>query len=133
MNHGLSCDSCAALEARLQGVAAKLRNRVMVAKMSSETDGRETAKRFGVPPKELQILFFRQGTMYLYNLKKFDLSSLSAFAVGLYKEAPSEPVPSLPQSPIMLVLQVIAVILVAVYILMMVLTKKNEQARKKGF
>ena len=33
----------------------------------------------------------------------------------------------------MLALQVIAVILVAVYILMMILSKKNEEARKKGF
>lgn len=61
----------------------------MVAKVSSETDGRNTAKRFGVPSTELQMLFFRQGTMYLYNLKKQDLSSLSAFAVGLYRRRPA--------------------------------------------
>ena len=33
----------------------------------------------------------------------------------------------------MLVLQVIAVIIVAAYILMMVLSRKNAEARKKGF
>ncbi|XP_037082428.1 thioredoxin domain-containing protein-like [Pollicipes pollicipes] len=134
MFHGLSCDRCEALESRLQGVAAKLRNRVMVAKVSSETDGRETAKRFGVAPTQMTILFFRQGVVYTYDVSRLDLTSLSAFAVGLYKDAPSRPVPELPQTPLMLALQVVAGVAVVAYILMLIVSKQREAAqKKKGF
>jgi len=133
MFHGLSCEGCKRLESRLQGVAAKLRTRVLVAKVSSQTDGRETAKRLGVNPALMQILFFRQGQMYSYHMRSMDLTSLSAFAIGLYKEAPSRAVPSMPPGPMMLILQVAGALLVLGYILMAWLNRRNQEQQRKEF
>ncbi|GBP37973.1 Thioredoxin domain-containing protein [Eumeta japonica] len=94
MFYGASCVECQRLHALWEGVGAKLRGRVNVARVDASLAGAQTAKRFHVD-KLPTFLFFRLGKVYKYALPKTDIKSFVSFAQDWYKNAKGEPVPLL--------------------------------------
>lgn len=97
MFYSTDCVDCQRLQARWEAVGAKLRTRMNVARMNKQSTGAVTARRFGVWEVPSFILF-RQGSMYRYNIPKYDVASFSAFATDWFKNARKENVP-VPKSP----------------------------------
>ncbi|GJQ74669.1 hypothetical protein Trydic_g21521 [Trypoxylus dichotomus] len=91
------CIDCQRLQARLEAVGAKLRNRVNIARVNRGTNGAATARRFDVFHVPAFILF-RQGKMYRYHIQKYDISSFVSFAQDWYKNVTPEKVP-VPKTP----------------------------------
>merc|ERR1719427_1620199 len=94
-----SCQLCHRLTAALETVACKHRGRSNVARVNKETYGEKTGRRFelGLEDKP-DIILFRLGKMYRYQVEKFDPDSLTSFITGFYKNYPAETIP-LPKSP----------------------------------
>lgn len=97
MFYSTDCVECQRLQARWEAVGARLKTRLNVARVDKQARGGATARRFNVRQTPTFILF-RLGNMYRYNLHKYDVSSLSSFAVDWYKNARTERVP-VPKSP----------------------------------
>ncbi|XP_033215332.1 protein disulfide-isomerase A4 [Belonocnema kinseyi] len=97
MFYSTDCVECQRLGARWEAVAAKLKQRVNVARVNKHTTGASTARRFNVFEVP-EFIFFRQGRMYRYQIPKYDVSSFASFAKDWYKNARTEKVP-VPQSP----------------------------------
>lgn len=83
--------------ARWETVGAKLKHSINVARVDKYTGGTATAKRFNVVNVP-EFIFFRHGKMYRYQIPKYDVNSLVAFAKDWYKNAHAEKVP-VPQTP----------------------------------
>eukprot|EP00092_Neocalanus_flemingeri_P023422 GFUD01025394.1.p1 GENE.GFUD01025394.1~~GFUD01025394.1.p1 ORF type:complete len:249 (+),score=76.73 GFUD01025394.1:216-962(+) len=94
-----SCQLCHRLTAALETVACKHRGRTNVARVNKETSGEKTGRRFelGLEDKP-DIILFRHGRMYRYQVDKYDTESLSSFITGFYKNYPAQSIP-LPKSP----------------------------------
>lgn len=90
------CIECSRLRARWEAVGAQLKSRMNIAIVNRGTYGAVTARRFGVFSVPSFILF-RQGKMYKYDSKKYDIDSLVDFAKNGYKNVSPEIVP-LPKS-----------------------------------
>jgi len=70
-----------------------------VATVNKETYGEKTGRRFELGlGDQPDIILFRLGRMYRYNLDKYDPESLLSFMNGFYKNLPAESIP-LPKSP----------------------------------
>merc|ERR1719427_1622381 len=95
-----NCQMCHRLTAALETVACQHRGRSNVARVNKETYGEKTGRRFelGLEDKP-DILFFRLGKMYRYNVEKYDPESLSSFISKSYSDFPAEDIP-LPKSPL---------------------------------
>ncbi|CAG9813013.1 unnamed protein product [Phaedon cochleariae] len=91
------CVDCARLQARWEAVGAHLKSRMNVARINRATSGAATARRFDIFNVPSFILF-RQGKMYHYQIKKFDVRSFIDFAQNWYKNVTPEKVP-VPKSP----------------------------------
>merc|ERR1719228_829252 len=94
-----SCQLCHRLTAALETVACKHRGRSNVARVNQETYGEKTGRRFelGLEDKP-DIILFRLGKMYKYELTQYDPESIASFMTGFYKNYPAETIP-LPKSP----------------------------------
>eukprot|EP00092_Neocalanus_flemingeri_P095662 GFUD01121711.1.p1 GENE.GFUD01121711.1~~GFUD01121711.1.p1 ORF type:complete len:330 (-),score=111.08 GFUD01121711.1:332-1321(-) len=94
-----SCQLCHRLTAALETVACKHRGRTNVARINKETSGEKTGRRFelGLEDKP-DFILFRHGSMYRYQVDKYDPESLSSFIAGFYKNYPAQAIP-LPKSP----------------------------------
>ncbi|CAH1404041.1 unnamed protein product [Nezara viridula] len=90
------CVDCQRLQARWEAVGAKLKTRLNVVRINKKTSA-VTARRFNIAEVPT-FLFLRLGKMYRYNIPKYDVPSLVAFASDWYKNAKAEKVP-LPKSP----------------------------------
>ncbi|KRT85930.1 Thioredoxin, partial [Oryctes borbonicus] len=97
MFYTTDCIDCQRLQARLEAVGAKLRNRVNIARVNRGINGAATARRFDVFNVPSFILF-RQGKMYRYLIQKYDVSSFVSFAQDWYKNVSPEKVP-VPKTP----------------------------------
>ncbi|CAG9865458.1 unnamed protein product [Phyllotreta striolata] len=91
------CVDCTRMQARWEAVGAKIKSRINIARVNKAGSGAATARRFEVLAIPSFILF-RQGKMYRYNIQKFDVASLSDFALTWYKNVTPEKVP-LPKTP----------------------------------
>ncbi|CAL7939191.1 unnamed protein product [Xylocopa violacea] len=97
MFYSTDCVECVRMIARWEAVAAKLKQRVNVARIDKYTTGAYTARRFNVYEVPT-FIFFRHGKMYRYQIPKYDINSFVSFAKEWYRNARAEPVP-VPQSP----------------------------------
>ncbi|XP_071445023.1 thioredoxin domain-containing protein [Hetaerina americana] len=97
MFYSNDCVECQRLQARWEAVGARVKTRLNVARIDKQNRGGATARRFNIRQTPTFILF-RLGNMYRYNLPKYDVSSLSSFALDWYKNARMERVP-VPKSP----------------------------------
>lgn len=96
MFHSNDCIECSRLRARWEAVGAQLKSRMNIALVNRGTRGAVTSRRFGVFNVPTFMLF-RQGKMYKYDSKKYDIDSLVDFAKSGYKNVAPEIVP-LPKS-----------------------------------
>merc|ERR1719427_1389452 len=73
-----SCQLCHRLTAALETVACQHRGRSSVARVNKETYGEKTGRRFelGLEDKP-DIILFRQGKMYRYEVEKYDPESIT--------------------------------------------------------
>ncbi|XP_008560921.1 protein disulfide-isomerase A4 [Microplitis demolitor] len=92
-----SCVECQRLGARWEAVGAKIKRRINTARVNKHTTGAATARRFSVFEVP-QLILFRQGKMYRYQVPKYDVNAMVSFAENWYKNAQGEKVP-VPQSP----------------------------------
>jgi len=93
------CELCQRLTAALETVGCQQRGRANVASVNKETYGEKTGRRFELGlGDQPDIILFRQGKMYRYNIDKFDPDSLMSFMNGFYKNLPAENIP-LPKTP----------------------------------
>merc|ERR1719308_765102 len=94
-----SCTLCSRLTATMETLACKHRGRMNVARVNKETYGEKTGRRFelGLEDKP-DIILFRLGRMYKYEVAKYDPESLTSFMTGFYKNYPALSIP-LPKSP----------------------------------
>merc|ERR1719427_2117454 len=94
-----SCTLCSRLTATMETLACKYRGRMNVARVNKETYGEKTGRRFelGLEDKP-DIIFFRQGKMYRYEVEKYDPESITSFITGFYQNYPEQSIP-LPKSP----------------------------------
>jgi len=94
-----SCQLCHRLTAALETVACQHRGRSSVARVNKETYGEKTGRRFelGLEDKP-DIILFRLGKMYRYEVDKYDPESITSFITGFYKNYPALSIP-LPKSP----------------------------------
>ncbi|XP_076761955.1 protein disulfide-isomerase A4 [Xylocopa sonorina] len=106
MFYSTDCVECVRMIARWEAVAAKLKQRVNVARIDKYTTGAYTARRFNVYEVPT-FIFFRHGKMYRYQIPKYDINSFVSFAKEWYRNARAEPVP-VPQSPFDDVVQISA-------------------------
>lgn len=97
MFYSHDCVDCSRLQARWEAVGAHLKSRMNIALVNRATTGAVTSRRFGVFNVPSFILF-RQGKMYRYDIKKYDIDSFIDFAKSWYKNVSPEKVP-LPKSP----------------------------------
>ncbi|KAK9692466.1 Thioredoxin [Popillia japonica] len=97
MFYNNDCIDCQRLQARLEAVGAKLKNKVNIARVNRGTNGAATARRFDVFHVPTFILF-RQGKMYRYHIQKYDIPSFVSFAQEWHKNVSPEKVP-LPKTP----------------------------------
>ncbi|KAG8237660.1 hypothetical protein J437_LFUL017552 [Ladona fulva] len=97
MFYSADCVESQRLQARWEAVGARLKARLNVARVDKQSKGGATGRRFNIRQTPTFVLF-RLGKMYRYNLPKYDVASLSAFAVDWYKNARAEHVP-VPKSP----------------------------------
>ncbi|KDR19858.1 thioredoxin domain-containing protein [Zootermopsis nevadensis] len=97
MFYSTDCTECQRLQARWEAVGAKLRTRLNVARVNKQTTGAVTARRFGIWEVPA-FIFFRQGSMYRYNIHKYDVTAFTSFVTDWYKNARKETV-SAPKSP----------------------------------
>lgn len=89
MFYSTDCVDCQRLQARWEAVGAELKSRMNVARINRQTQGRVTARRFGVQEVPT-IILFKQGKMYHYNIPRLDIASFVAFAREQYRNARSE-------------------------------------------
>jgi len=94
-----SCTLCSRLTATMETLACKYKGRMNVARINKETYGEKTGRRFelGLEDKP-DIILFRLGRMYKYELTQYDPESLASFMTGFYKNYPALSIP-LPKSP----------------------------------
>jgi len=93
------CELCTRLTGALETVGCQQRGRASVATVNKETYGEKTGRRFELGlGDQPDIILFRLGRMYRYNLDKYDPESLLSFMNGFYKNLPAESIP-LPKSP----------------------------------
>lgn len=85
------CIDCNRLTATWETVAAKLKNRMNVARVNRGTKGVLTAKRFKVDQVP-EFIFLRLGKYYRYNLKNHDIESFVGFAKTWYHKLTPEKV-----------------------------------------
>lgn len=91
------CVDCQRLQARWEAVGAQLKTRLNVARINKGELGAATARRFDVFDVPA-FLLFRQGKLYRYEIRKYDVASFVAFAQEWYKNVRGEKVP-LPKAP----------------------------------
>jgi len=91
------CEECVLLQARLETLACKNKDRMNFARVNKGTTGAVTGRRFEVGAVPSLVLF-RLGSLYRYTLEKYDIDSMNSFVNGWYKNVPSERVP-LPKTP----------------------------------
>nr|XP_022910458.1 thioredoxin domain-containing protein-like [Onthophagus taurus] len=91
------CVDCQRLQARLEAVGAKVKNRANIARINRLTTGASTARRFEVYNVPAFILF-KQGKMYRYHIQVYDVASFVSFITEWYKNVTPEKVP-LPKTP----------------------------------
>jgi len=89
-------DSCQKLQPVFETTASKLTGKRNVAFVDISSNPSLT-ERFNIG-KSLTILFLRLGKVYEYSIEKLDVTSLTAFAQGWYKNVMGVPVP-IPPSP----------------------------------
>jgi len=93
------CELCHKMTAGLETIACKFRGRGNVARVNKQTYGEKTGRRFELGlDNNPNIIFFRLGRMYRYQLEKYDPESMTNFINGFYKNYPAESIP-LPKSP----------------------------------
>jgi len=93
------CQLCHRMTAGMETVGCKFRGRVNVARINKETYGEKTGRRFELGLDNTpNIIYFRLGKMYTYQINKFDPESMSNFINGFYKNYPALSIP-LPKSP----------------------------------
>jgi len=100
MFYTTSCHLCHRLTAAMETVGCMQRGKNNVARVNKETYGEKTGRRFqlGLEDK-LDIILFRQGKMYHYNVEKYDPESLTAFVTTSFSEHIAEDIPP-PKSPL---------------------------------
>ncbi|XP_018322234.2 thioredoxin domain-containing protein [Agrilus planipennis] len=91
------CVDCQRLQARWEAVGAHLKTRMNIARVNRGSTGAATGRRFDVFDVPAFILF-RQGKMYRYEIRNYDVKSLVSFATEFYKNIRAEKVP-VPKSP----------------------------------
>jgi hypothetical protein len=87
------CVDCNRLIATWETVGARLKTRMNVAKVNSGTKGIQTGKRFKIDTNLPTFLLLRQGKIYRYNLKKYDIESFVGFATSWFAQISPEKVP----------------------------------------
>jgi len=93
------CNLCHRMIAGLETVGSKFRGRVNVARINKQTYGEKTGRRFELGLDNTpNIIYFRLGRMYTYQLENYDPESMSNFIDGFYKNYPAMSIP-LPKSP----------------------------------
>lgn len=97
MFYTTECVDCQRLQARWEAVGAQLKTRLNVARVNRGGAGAATARRFEVYDVP-SFLLFRQGKMYRYQIRKYDVASFVSFAQDWYKNVKGERVP-VPKSP----------------------------------
>jgi len=97
MFYTTECVDCQRLQARWEAVGAQLKTRLNVARVNRGGAGAATARRFEVFDVPMFMLF-RQGKMYRYQIRKYDVASFVSFAQDWYKNVKGERVP-VPKSP----------------------------------
>merc|ERR1711935_197444 len=74
------CQLCHRMTAGMETVGCKFRGRVNVARINKETYGEKTGRRFELGLDNTpNIIYFRLGKMYTYQINKFDPESMSNF------------------------------------------------------
>ncbi|KAF2885523.1 hypothetical protein ILUMI_20673 [Ignelater luminosus] len=96
MFYTTECVDCQRLQARWEAVGAHLKSRLNVARVNKGGLGAITGRRFEIHEVP-SFIFFRQGKMYRYTIRKYDVESFVSFAEEWYKNAKGEKVP-LPKS-----------------------------------
>lgn len=86
------CVECNRLTATWESVGAKLRTRMNVAKVNKGTKGTQTAKRFKVENVP-EFILIKQGKVYRFNLKKYDIETFVGFATEWHRQVTAEKVP----------------------------------------
>lgn len=86
------CVDCNRLTATWESVGAKLKTRMNVARVNKGMKGTQTAKRFKVENVP-EFILLRQGKVYRYNLKKYDIDTFVGFATDWYRQISAERVP----------------------------------------
>jgi len=93
------CELCHRMTAGLETLGCKLRGRSNVARVNKQTYGEKTGRRFALGlDNNPNIIYFRLGKMYRYQLEKYDPESMTNFINGFYKNYPAESIP-MPKSP----------------------------------
>ncbi|CAD6235652.1 GSCOCG00007952001-RA-CDS [Cotesia congregata] len=92
-----NCVECQRLGARWEAVGAKIKRRINTARVNKHTSGAATARRFSVYDVP-ELILFRRGKMYRYQIPKYDVNAMVSFAETWYKNTQAENVP-VPQSP----------------------------------
>jgi len=100
MFYTTNCHLCHRLNAAMETVGCMQRGKSNVARINKETYGEKTGRRFQLGLEDtLDIIFFRQGKMYHYNVEKYDPASLTAFVTTTYSDHIAEDIPP-PKSPL---------------------------------
>lgn len=86
------CVDCNRLTATWEAVGAKLKTRMNVAKVNKGGKGMQTAKRFKVENVP-EFILLKQGKVYRFNLKKYDIETFVGFATDWYRRISAEKVP----------------------------------------
>ncbi|CAG5075765.1 Similar to TP02_0602: Thioredoxin domain-containing protein (Theileria parva) [Cotesia congregata] len=119
-----NCVECQRLGARWEAVGAKIKRRINTARVNKHTSGAATARRFSVYDVP-ELILFRRGKMYRYQIPKYDVNAMVSFAETWYKNTQAENVP-VPQSPFMIIC-----ILVIVSVVSKLRNKTETPATKK--
>lgn len=87
------CVDCNRLTATWETVGAQLKTRMNVARVNVGTKGIQTGKRFKIDTNLPTFMLLRQGKIYRYNLKKYEIESFVGFATSWYNQISPEKVP----------------------------------------
>jgi len=85
--------TCSHLSAVWESAAARLKQRINVAKVDLSSNPQLQARFGNLGNRCPALIYFRLGSMYHYNLKDFDYKSLVSFAEGWFKNVKAEKVP----------------------------------------